>query len=618
MALTETARAWLGKRRPRLGFRARLRVLTRSLVRNNDVGLTLMAAVIGLGVGGAVALVQALLGEMRHELFGISFETHLSTATGIEKWRLVAVPAIGGLVYGLVAWVMRRWRPGDIVDAIEANALHGGRMSLTDSVRLTVLTLLSAGVGASVGLEAAYTQLGSGIASRVGRSLRLRRADLRLFVGCGAAAAIAAAFNAPLAGAFYAFELIIGGYALQSLAPVALAALAGALVERLLFGGAPIFAVTTHTTLLAVDYGVLAVLGVASAGLGIVAMQGVTLVEAWSRRLAIPSWMRPALGGLLLGVMAIGEPEVLGSGHGGIVETMSSERGIVLLLLLLVAKLVASVVSIGSGFRGGMFSSSLFLGSLFGSAVGMLASATIPYVSEDPTIFLLAGMGAVAAAIVGAPVTMILLVLEATADFSATIGVTVAVIIASFTVRHWFGYSFATWRFHVRGVPLRGAYDVGWLQDLTVARVMRRDAVTVPARVTLRELRRVHPVGGAKYVFALNESGFYAGIVDMHEANSSDLDPRIDELHAADLAHCATHFLEPGQPVRLALDLFVAADAEVLAVLSGPADRRLLGYLTEAYALRRYNGELEQRRREELGEDEIFSPTRGPMPPLAP
>src|SRR5205085_709983 len=125
------------------------------------------------------------------------------------------------------------------------------------------------------------------------------------------------------------------------------------------------------------------------------------------------------------------------------------------------------------GFRGGMFSSSLFLGSLFGSAMGTILTA-LPWASADKTVYVLAGMGAVAAAVVGAPITMILLVLEATSDFSATIGVTVAVIIASFTVRHWFGFSFATWRFHIRGVPLRGAHDVGWLNDFSVARLMRR------------------------------------------------------------------------------------------------------------------------------------------------
>jgi len=596
----------------RIKLRTRWRILVRSGIRNSDPGLVVTAALIGAAVGLVVALVQELVLELRHLLFGIEFESHLSAAASLAPSRIVLVLFVGGLVYGVIAYLARRWRPTDTVDAIEANALHGGQMSLTDSIRLAILTVLSAGIGASVGLEAAYTQLGSGLASRVGRALRLRRADLRIFVGCGAAAAIAAAFNAPLAGAFYAFELIIGSYTLATLAPIALAALAGAVVERLLFGAEPIFVVYDHIDLGAVDYVLLALLGIAAAGIGIGAMVGVTVVEGWFRRIALPIWLRPAVGGLVLAAMALVYPQVLGSGHGGIVATIASGYDFVLLLGLLIAKLIASAVSIGSGFRGGMFSSSLFLGSLFGSAVGTILTAIVPWASADKTVYVLAGMGAVAAAVVGAPITMVLLVLEATADFSATIGVTVAVIIASFTVRHWFGYSFATWRFHIRGVPLRGAYDVGWLNDFSVARLMRRDFQSASTTTSLRKLRERFPVGSAKYVFASDGEGRFAGIIDMQEANSADLDAGADETAAGDLAKDAAHFLTPEQPVRLALDLFLAAEAEVLAVVSDAADRRVFGYLTEAYALRRYSRELEARRREEFGDDELFRMTRPP------
>ena len=147
------------------------------------------------------------------------------------------MPVVGGLLVGLTLILLRRWRPREVVDAIEANALFGGRMSLGDSIGLVGATILSAGFGASVGLEAAaYTQLGAALGSRLGRGVELRRDDVRTLVGCGAAGAIAAAFNAPLTGAFYAFELIIGTYTLQSLAPVGIAALTGDLVVRELVG----------------------------------------------------------------------------------------------------------------------------------------------------------------------------------------------------------------------------------------------------------------------------------------------------------------------------------------------------------------------------------------------
>lgn len=595
-----------------LELRTRWRVLTRNVIRNDDLGLVIAAALIGGGVGLGVALIRELVLELHHVLFGVEFEMHLSSDVRIDAWRMVLVPSLGGLAYGWVAFVIRRWRPRDIVDAVEANALYGGRMSLTDSIRLTILTILSGGVGASVGLEAAYTQFGAGTASWIGQTLRLRRSDLRTFVGCGAAAAIAAAFNAPLAGAFYAFELIIGSYTLGTLAPIAIAALTGVLVDRELFGADPIFVVYDHVDLLASDYVLLAGLGILAAGVGIAAMVGVTLVEEWGRRVELPAWLRPAVGGLVLGLIALLYPQVLGSGHGGIVTTVSSGYAFPLLTGLILAKLAASAISIGSGFRGGMFSSSLFLGSMFGNAVGAVAGYCLPWLAPHVILYVLAGMGAVAAAVVGAPITMILLVLESTSDFSATIGVTIAVIIASFTVRHWFGYSFATWRFHVRGVALRSAHDIGWLQDLTVAKLMRRDVATVPKETSLRRLRELFPVGSTKTVFLVDKDGRYAGLVDTQEAHSADLDEQGDVLTAADLAQAQAHFLTPEQPVRVALDLFVAAEAEALAVVDNPTDQHIHGYLTEAYALRRYYRELEARRGEELGENELFSPTRAP------
>ncbi|HVM78214.1 MAG TPA: chloride channel protein, partial [Stellaceae bacterium] len=536
-----------------------------------------MSAVVGVVIGTGVVAVQWTVQLLHTINFGIAIDQHLSEGRGLDWWRVLLVPVLGGLLSGIVSALLRRSREREVVDAIEANALFGGKMSLIDSVSLTLLTMISSGFGASVGMEAGFTQLGSGIASRAGQELRVRRGDLRTLVGCGAAAAIAAAFNAPLAGAFYAFELIVGSYTLGTLAPIATAALAATVVQRQLYGDNPIFVTYQHFTLTASNYLLLAGEGVLAALLGIAAMVGVTKVEAYFRRAALPSWLRPGIGGLVLGLMALAYPQVLGSGHGGIVTVMSTSLDLPLLLALIVAKTLASAVSVGSGFRGGMFSSSLFLGVLFGSAFAIVVGHIAPGVAPNAAIFMLAGMGAVAAAVVGAPVTMILLVLEATADFSATVGVTAAVIIASLGVRTWFGYSFATWRFHVRGVPLRGAHDIGWLQDLTVERLMRRDFSLVPQSMLVSELRRQHPIG-AKRVCVVDEAGRYAGMIDLQEAHATDLDPKADTLTAKDIAHNTAHFLTPQQPVRVALDLFLAAATEALAIVDNQTDRRVIGF----------------------------------------
>ncbi len=257
------------------------------------------------------------------------------------------MPIVGGLLVGVSSLLLRRWRPREVVDAIEANALFGGRMSMGDSIGLVWVTILSGGFGASVGLEAAYTQLGAALASRIGRSIGLRRDDVRLLVGCGAAGAIAAAFNAPLSGSFYAFELIIGSYTLQALAPVGIAALTAVLVVRGLVGSNPIFVVWHDIALTPPDYLAFFGMGLAAAGLGIITMKGVTSTESLFRAQAVPRWARPALGGLIFGVMALPFPQMLGSGHGGILEVLHGGFDLPFLAGLVVAKIIGSAVSIG-------------------------------------------------------------------------------------------------------------------------------------------------------------------------------------------------------------------------------------------------------------------------------
>jgi CIC family chloride channel protein len=594
-------------------LKARARLFARHNIRNSEFGLSVVAALIGAVIALGVAGTRLAVAEIHHLLFGVQLEEHLSGAVQMAPWRTLVMPTIGGIVYGAVAYALWRWRPRDIVDAIEANALHGGHMSLSDSVRLTGLTVLSAGVGASVGLEAAYTQLGAGTASRIGRYLHLRRGDLRLFVGCGAAAAIAAAFNAPLAGAFYAFELVIGTYTLATLVPVVLAAVFATLVSRELFGVQPIFVVYSHVDVFATNYLILAGLGFAAGLLAIAAMVGVTFVEQWSKRASLPTWARPAMGGVVLGNFAWFFPQVLGSGHGGIESTVASgayTMTLPLLFGLIVAKMAASAVSIGSGFRGGMFSSSLFLGALYGAAVVATLHRLMPGTTLNDTGYVLAGMGALAAGVVGAPMTMILLVLEATSDFSATLGVTVAVIVAVLVVRNWFGYSFATWRFHLRGVALHSPHDIGWLHDLQVGKLMRQDFAVIPPATTVADLCKQFPIDHGKHVFVVNDDGGYEGYVDLAEAHRLEVDGDDEALTAAEIARGANRFLTPGQPVRETLDVFTASASDTLAVVDNAVDRHIQGYLSEAFALRRYYRELEARHREELGDEDLFNSAR--------
>jgi CIC family chloride channel protein len=327
----------------------------RALVRADEIWLVVLAAFLGCATGIAVWMMTETTQLIHETLFGISPNQRLSAMTSLNPLRTVLVPAIGGLGLGLLTLGVTRVRPRRTVDPIEANALFGGRMSLNGSLIVVLQTILSNGVGASVGLEAGYTQIGSAIASRWGHAFRVRRNDLRLLVGCGAAAAIAGAFNAPLTGAFYAFELVIGTYTLVAFAPVAVAALVSQAVVQAL--GGSIFDLTPQVPghVDPLDYIPILALGMLCALLGISIMRGVTITEELFRKSGVPIWLRPGIGGLAIGSLALVTPAILSSGHGALGISFEVHDPLRWVVLLVILKATASAISIGSGFRGGLF-----------------------------------------------------------------------------------------------------------------------------------------------------------------------------------------------------------------------------------------------------------------------
>jgi CIC family chloride channel protein len=580
------------------GF-ARAAAWLRAQIRSSELWLVFIAACIGAGAGGLAMVQGAVAHALQVALFGIEPEVRLSAAPPIAPLRLIAIP-LGGLILGLATWAWTRRRPSPPVDPVEANALRGGRMSVQDSLFVAAQTLISNGFGASVGLEAAYTQIGASLASRVGVWLNLRRADLRILVGAGAGAAIAAAFGAPLAGAFYGFEVVIGAYTVSSIAPVGAAALVAALVARAsgegVYGMAP---EAVGGNLTASAYGLYAGLGLVCALCGVAVMRAVGLMEGLVARSPLPRWIRPALGGLVLIVFAAASPQVLSSGHGALRYDLEVDLGLKMILILFCLKAAASIVSLGFGFRGGLFFASLFLGSLVGRAFAEgLAATHWPGVMLDPTVASLVGMSALATAVIGGPMTMSFLALETTGDFGITAAALTASLFSSLVVRESFGYSFSTWRLHLRGETIRSAHDVGWLRNLTAGGMMRANTATMAAGASLTEARRRFPLGSTKQIMLIDAAGVYAGLAPIADLYAEPLD---SAKTLAALARHADVALAPEMTIKEIMEAFDHTEADALAVVD--TNGAPLGLLSEAYATRRYADELEKARRDLIGEN---------------
>ena len=567
----------------------------RQRLRESEIAFILLALAAGLAAGSVTNLLGYAAHAMQRLFYGLSSNRLSALGEIHHPWRLLALP-LGGL--GLVMFNrLLRKRQRAPIDVVEANALHSGRIPFLDNLVISAQTLISNGAGASVGLEAAYVQMGGGIASQLGKWFKLRRADMRTLVGAGAGAAVGAAVGAPLAGAFYAFEIVIGAYTPASVAPVVAAALGAAFVTRLL-GIEPYLIASSADRVLGVgDYALYIVLGLICALVGIGLMRLVTFAEGQAQRMKRLVRWKPVVGGLLLMPLAMISPQTLSSGHGAMHLNLALPPALHVLLIVLVLKIAASAISISFGFRGGLFFASLFLGSLVGLiyATGL---AMLPFgVALDLNDAALVGMSALAVTVVGGPMTLAMLMLETTHDF-ALMGVVLAASLVSGTfTRETFGYSFSTWRLHVRGSIIRSPRDIGWMLSLTAGRLMRKDWTSVSADASVQEFRNSIPLGSTAKAVLVDSQGHYAGVVATAKAYDPQLDP---DTPVAALAVLTTNVLTPTTDIRATLKAFDLAAADELAVVDGVG--RVVGVVTERHARRRYFEEIEASQRALFGE----------------
>ena len=573
----------------------------RGLLRNDLLVLAILSLVVGLVVAWLVVAVRESILFFHAELFGATDERLYEAIEALAWWHVLLVPTVGGLVVGLLIHVgLPGGRPQGVADVIEASALKGGRMSLGTGLRAGFVNALSIGVGASVGREGPAVHLGAAFAAGLAKRLHLTRALSRTLLGCGVAAAVAASFNAPIAGALFASEVVIGHYALKTFAPVVIASVTGTAVSRAVYGDFPAFVLPPHALTSYFDLPAFAVLGVLAGLVATVTLRGIFTTQDLAREMPGPAWLRPAAGGFLVGVIALMLPQVMGVGYGATDDALLGLMGAEILIAVLAGKVLATVISLGFGFGGGIFSPSLMIGAMLGGVFGVVVRAVLPDLDIGIGGYTLVGMGAVAGATLGAPISTTLIIFEMTGDYELTLGVMLAVVVSTAVTRHFLGRNFFTMQLERRGLDLKGGFATQLLRSGHVREVMNENADTVAPGVALSQLRVMLQVSRTGELFVVDDGGRLVGTITLADLSELAFDPSMDILvNAADVARVRPPVLCADDHLETALKKMADSGESLIAVVDHMDTRTFLGTVDERQVMAAYNRALVQSRHEE-------------------
>ena len=428
-------------------------------IRNEHLLLVGLGLVVGCLSGLAVLALREAISWIEIMLYGVEIDMFSRYEIAVVPWMVMLYPTLGGLVVGLITW---KWMPEQrnqgVADVVEASAMRAGQMSSRVGLVSAINSAISAGAGASVGRE--------------GPAVHLSRSLSRTVLGCGVAAAVSASFNAPIAGALFATEVVVGQYALKTFAPIVVASVAGTALSHIHFGEASAFLLGGNHIASFWEFPAFIGLGVVAAVAAIVLMRSIFLAQQVAAKLPVPIWFKPAIAGLIVGIIAIWLPQVMGIGYGFTEWAILGQFDLKLLILIGLAKILATALCLGFGFSGGVFSPALVLGATVGASYGLIAADVFPLLASDVGVYTVVGMGAVAAAVLGAPISTTLIIFEITGDYKLSLAVMLAIVIATEITHHFFGASFFAEQLKRRNVDLRDGFEREVLNNIKVRQVL--------------------------------------------------------------------------------------------------------------------------------------------------
>ncbi len=503
---------------------------------------------------------------------------------GLGIFSIVLIPALGGLLGGpLITFVAREAKGHGVPEVMQAIALQGGRMRPIVAVVKAVASSICIGSGGSAGREGPIVQIGAVLGSVLGQAFRLSDERIRTLVACGTAAGIAAVFNAPIAGSLFALEVILGEFTTSYFGSVVVCAVAASVVSRHFLGVSPAFAVPSYTMVSVWEVLPYALLGLCAGVVGwgfVTALYGAEdIFDNWR----IPEYLKPAAGGLLLGLLALYLPQTLGTGFSNIEQAIQGEGAVLFLGIMVLAKMLGTSFTLGSGNSGGVFAPGLFMGAMFGGAFGHILHPWFPTVTAGAGAYALVGMAAVFAAAAHAPITGILIVFEMSGDYRLILPLMLATVLSSLVSEKLRRDSIYTLKLSRRGVHLERGRDIDVMRGVLVGEAMSTDVDTVTTDMTLAELRNAFVVSHHHGFPVLDSDGKLFGVVTIQDLGRAEKRPDADSLHVRDIATTNILTATPDEPIWLALRRLGTRDVGRLPVVDRFDRRRLLG------AVRRYD-----------------------------
>ncbi len=568
--------------------------LNRIILSRSRVYDALAMVSIGLGASLAVLAFKEMI-KLIHELL---FGKLNSLLAGWGTWTVMLMPVIGGLLVGLLRhYLLPAERHHGVAGIMESVALAGGRLRYGRVPLKSIAAALSIGSGASVGPEDPSVQIGANLGSFIGQKLRLSDDRTRLLVAMGAASGIAAAFNAPIAGVFFAIELILGELTTSAFGMVVFSAVISAVTTRAIIGPTPAFPIPAYDFHAPVELIFYLILGLLAAVVSVAYIKSIYWAHDRFHHSRLPLWARPLLAGALVGAVGIFFPEVFGDSYEAIAEILFGRMTVVhLLLILLVLKIVLTSLSLGSGFMGGVFAPSLFLGAALGGAFGRLADILFPRLIIQPSAFALVGMAAVLAGTVRAPATAIMLLFEMTNDYRILLPLMFAVVVSVFLSRSIHAPSVYELSLLRKGIRLQRGRDIDVLETLRVREVMRKVPHVVQAEMPLRMAASLMDKARVHGLPVLAGDGLLCGVISLSDVDRAvERDEKNFDRPSGEFCSRALVFAYPDETVREALQRMSGRDIGRMPVVDPENETRLVGWLSRADIIRAYELALSRR-----------------------